>query len=151
MLKLAEIFEVNEDVVFKVEGRDGEYRIHDNVVEYFDIGYNEWCVSAVFERYNNLYKIKIEVVPEKKTFITFELELMKRFYNLGYRYIVRDESGELLVFEETPLKSKYEWVCSKSTSEFDSLDGGYLQNDFKQIKWEDNEPVKIEDYVKGEW
>lgn len=74
-----------------------------------------------------------------------EIEVLKALNTLGYTYIARDKNGELYGHDEMPSKYTNDWwdgsTNHHSIPEDDNL--------FKFIKWEDDEPAKIDDLLKG--
>lgn len=51
-------------------------------------------------------------------------------------YLSRDSNRGLMLSREKPTKGKFYWTC----------DGNYLllpKNEFKQVKWADEEPTKV--------
>ena len=64
-----------------------------------------------------------------------------------YKWITRDEEGDLAVHNVKPYKSPEFWV-SESDIAWEYLVP--FNNLFQFIKWEDEEPYSIEDLLKGE-
>ena len=60
-------------------------------------------------------------------------------------YITRDESGELWLFENKPIKKDYSWDLPNGFGENFNL----YKHLFKMIKWEDEEPTLIADLLEG--
>ena len=59
-------------------------------------------------------------------------------------YITRDESGELWLFENRPIKKDYSWDLLNGFGENFNL----YKHLFKMIKWEDDEPTLISDLLE---
>lgn len=59
-------------------------------------------------------------------------------------YITRDESGELWLFENRPIKKDYSWDLLNGFGEKFSL----YKHLFKMVKWEDEEPTLIADLLE---
>ena len=59
-----------------------------------------------------------------------------------FNFIARDEDSGLYLFESEPHKESDRWYncCFESFSPYNNL--------FKDIKWEDNKPIYIDDYVE---
>ena len=76
-----------------------------------------------------------------------EYIILKSFdNNLKNSYIARDKDGELRIFDEKPYKHKLGFW---DLADYDHISLFYYFNDkFKNIKWEDEEPKKIIDYIK---
>ena len=62
-----------------------------------------------------------------------------------YRYIARDHGSTLFLFEKKPIKEKWMWV--RTTDSYTSSFTIYSHL-FPMVKWEDEEPWKIEDLLK---
>lgn len=60
-----------------------------------------------------------------------------------YRYIVRDKNSRLWAYVNKPQRSNERWVA------FDCWDMSVFITDFKKITWDNPEPIKIMDIVKG--
>lgn len=95
----------------------------------YDVGYNvgvEDCIRTIVDMY------------EPKFIITrLEYELLKRFNNLLYKYIARDNEGYLYVYKDKPQKKDRVWG---------TIHGYKLvsENDlFKFVEWSDKEPFSI--------
>ena len=54
-------------------------------------------------------------------------------------WIARDENGEIYIYTTEPRKLKRQWEV---------IDKGFDKNQFQQIKWEDEEPTKVELTIK---
>mgnify|MGYP007084318576 CR=1 FL=1 len=63
-----------------------------------------------------------------------------------YKYIVRDKSGELFVFERLPVKDKDCSAWVDTDGEFSSLQA-VSEKALTFIKWEDKKPYKIKDLL----
>lgn len=72
----------------------------------------------------------------------FDKEFLSRIDKI-YHWIVRGPSGSLLVFEAKPEQVVTGWRVADGA-------GDYIPkgNYFKSLKWEDGEPLHIDDYVK---
>ena len=68
-------------------------------------------------------------------------DLLKQLRKEGYDYLARDKDGALYAFDGSPVKTEKSglWdVCL-------DLDSEHIQNDnFPEIKWEDDEPTRID-------
>ena len=75
----------------------------------------------------------------------YEYLKLKERYKNGYRWIARDEDEELYLYEEEPTKLSSCWLSFNIDDGIDDLcDGDVL---FQSIKWEDEEPTKINDLI----
>ena len=96
-----------------------------------DKGRREWAESEYTEK---------QVISKRdRTFLECIIE--------EYKFVARDESGNLFVYKTQPRKMETRWVLNRD---------GYLylnrhfNVDFPMVKWEDNEPWLIEDLKKLE-
>ena len=74
-----------------------------------------------------------------------EYGLLKKYQKQGYRWIARDEDKGLYVYTTKPEKRECEWRTNKFNSSGVYNDDGYRL--FQDIKWEDEEPTKIDDLI----
>ena len=75
--------------------------------------------------------------------ITEDEKAILRNLSEKYEWIARDESGVLYIYHDKPKKNSYAWDVgfgSRCLNLFDHL--------FKMVKWEDDEPWKIENLLK---
>lgn len=61
-------------------------------------------------------------------------------------YIVRNKNGDLTFRSKKPKKLKHNWSVENFN---DYLDFRLFSHKFKIIKWEDDEPKKIINYIEG--
>lgn len=83
-------------------------------------------------------------LPKKKQFSQDELCILRNI-DKKYKWIARDESGSLCIFDEKPKKSEEMWdnvICS------DFIELNCYNHLFNSIQWEDEEPIRIDDYVE---
>ena len=75
-----------------------------------------------------------------------EYELLKECREQGYKWIARDEDGELYLYRTEPTKLSSCWLSFNIDDGIDDLcDGDVL---FQCIKWEDEKPTKILDLIQ---
>lgn len=81
---------------------------------------------------------EIELLPEDI--------MLLNLVDKKFKYVVRDKSGELFVFEKLPVKEKdcNAWV--DNDGEFASLQA-VSEKALTFIKWEDKKPYKIKDLL----
>ena len=82
-------------------------------------------------------------LPKKKEFSDDELCILRNI-DKKYKWIARDESGSLCIFDDKPKKSEEMWdnvICS------DFIELNCYNHLFNSIKWEDEEPIRIDEYV----
>ena len=75
---------------------------------------------------------------------------LKHYRTKGYRWIARDEDEELYLYETEPTKLSSCWLSFTIDDGIDDgiddlYDGDVL---FQPIKWEDEEPTKIDDLIR---
>lgn len=155
-IDLCKLLGVEEGEEFIVEFKDGhksncKYRVMNNLMEWSERGtkydgvYNPSCFSV-----NDVNKIKnIIKLPKKKEFSQDTLNFFKMI-DKKYKWIAKDKSGDIFVFEEKPKKDKYVWLCEEYDYCLDNtccIDG-LNQSLFNEILWEDDEPIYIDDYVE---
>ena len=71
------------------------------------------------------------------------LKLKERHKN-GYRWIARDKDGSLYMYYREPKRLVFSWMASDRTC-FYTYEDDHL---FPCIKWEDEEPTKIDDLIR---
>ena len=83
--------------------------------------------------------------------ITKELRgFLGLLYIFDWKYIARDEDGTLYVYKDRPIKEERHWY---PFIEFEMEHLDYLSDlinvnkVFEFVKWEDEEPFCIEDYI----
>ena len=81
-----------------------------------------------------------EIKPE---FSEVERVILENLYR-DSNYITRDESGELWLFENKPIKKDYIWDFLNGFGENFNL----YKHLFKMVKWEDEEPTLIADLLE---
>jgi hypothetical protein len=151
MIDLCKIFGVEEGEEFRIEldnvFLEVKYRIKNNIMEWSEIGtefegdYNKTNFSV-----NDVNRIKnIIKLSKKKEFTDDELCILRNI-DKEYKWIARDEDDKgIFVYEFKPTKGS----CSCSwINGGDSASIYGFSNLFQSIKWEDEEPVFIDDYVE---
>jgi len=73
-----------------------------------------------------------------KTFTEVEKTIAKNI-NKEYRWMARDQNGNLYIYEEKPKKRNDRWISYYYNYIF------YFNHLFSAIKWEDEEPTRISD------
>ena len=150
MLDLCKLFGVEEGEEFKLvsDNSESKYIIVDNILNLV-IG-NRPYVSELTINDINAYKLKIIKLPKKKEFTDEELCILRNI-DKKYKWIARDKVdrdeydnyGNLNIYLGKPNKSTVSWLPSDEYCEFHAYN--HL---FQSIKWEDEEPVYIDDYVE---
>ena len=123
--------------------RNNTYFVKNNILLYK----NEQAGVVIEESnlgINNLNQSKeIIKLPKKKQFTDDELCILRNI-DKKYKWIARDESGSLCIFDEKPKKSEEMW---DNVTHSDFIELNCYNSLFNSIQWEDNEPVYIDDYV----
>ena len=149
-IDLCKLFGVAEGEEFKLvsDNSESKYIIVDNILNLV-IG-NRPYVSELTNNDINAYKLKIIKQKKKKEFNDDELCILRNI-DKEYKWIARDKAdkdeydkhGNLNIYFGKPKKSTKSWLPSDIYCEFH----GY-NHLFQSIKWEDEEPVYIDDYVE---
>ena len=149
-IDLCKTFNVEEGEEFIVEFKDGhlsncKYRVMNNLMEWSERGtkydgvYNPSCFSL-----NEVNKVKnIIKLSKKKEFSQDTLNFFKCI-DKRWRYIAKDKNGTISAFGSKPTKKERCWLNYEG---FDCLDA-FKDSLFTEIKWEDEEPIYIDDYVE---
>ena len=142
MIDLCKIFGVEEGEEFKLEGsiltKGLNYKIQDNNLKVVKGRYEEDSLLEV----NEVAGIEVIKLPKKKEFTDDELAIM-RSIEINYKWIVRNRNGRLFLHKDKP--EKYINGAWDSRSWCGMQVFNHL---FQSIKWEDEEPVFIDDYVE---
>lgn len=77
--------------------------------------------------------------------ITEDEKVILRNLPEKYRFITRDKSGELYIYQNKPGKGEEAWQNGVGNVVIYLMVFNHL---FQMVKWEDNEPWKIEDLLK---
>ena len=75
-------------------------------------------------------------------------------YMFDWKYIARDEDGDIYIYKGCPIKGEGHWLpFNKNDNRFKMIHLDHLSSlinvnkVFEFIKWEDEEPFCIEDYI----
>ena len=147
MIDLCKVFGVEEGEKFRFKNAFNEESPFVYIIKN-----NELLSSGVFKRdgfricnlsLNAICNMEVIKLLKKKEFTDDELCILRNI-DKNYKWIARDEDGELYLFKEEPCKKLGFWETkSVRTTEF--LCYNYL---FQSITSEDEEPVFIDDYVE---
>ena len=153
-IDLCRLFGVEEGEEFKVDRgvnypRNNTYFVKNNILLYK----NEQAGVVIEESnlgINNLNQIKEIIKQKKKKQFTDDELCILRNIDKKYKWIARDKVdrdeydnyGNLNIYLGEPNKSTVSWLPSDEYCEFHAYN--HL---FQSIKWEDNEPIYIDDYV----
>ena len=119
-----------------------KYRVHNNIIQHFDEVLKIWEYSTL--SINALVTSEIIKLPKIKEFTDDELCILRNI-DKKYKWIARDESGSLCIFDEKPKKSEEMW---DNVTHSDFIELNCYNNLFNSIHWEDEEPIRIDDYVE---
>ena len=147
MIDLCKIFGVEEGEEFKIRYKDGgitrKYAIKDNRL--IVVRDNLLGKAIVVLEVNQLNDIsEIIKLPKRKEFTDDELAIMRNV-PIKFEWMARDKNkNELWLYQRKPTKNQYgNWDVN---GEWHIL---YIFNDlFQSITSEDEEPVRIDDYVE---
>ena len=122
-----------------------KYRVCNNKIQHFDEVLKIWEYSTL--SINTLVTSEIIKLPKKKEFTDDELCILKNI-DKKYKWIAKDKSGDIFTFVSKPIKTEKLWSDGWSNGDsYASLEA--IKNSlFTEIKWEDEEPIYIDEYVK---
>ena len=142
-IDLCKLLRVKEGEEFKIEGYNLEYRykVYNNRIQYFDEVLEQWNYSSL--SVNALVTSELIKLPKKKKFSQDTLNFFKCI-DKRWRYIAKDKNGTISAFGSKPTKKERCWLNYEG---FDCLDV-FKDSLFTEIKWEDEEPIYIDDYVE---
>ena len=150
-IDLCRLFGVEEGEEFKVDRgvnypRNNTYFVKNNILLYK----NEQAGVVIEESnlgINNLNQIKeIIKLPKKKQFTDDELYILRNI-DKKYKWIAKDKDGLICTYINKPKKTEKLWSDGWSNGDsYASLEA--IKNSlFTEIKWEDEEPIYIDEYV----
>ena len=124
-----------------------KYRVYNNIIQHFDEVLKIWEYSTL--SINALVASEIIKLPKKKEFTDNELCILRNI-DKKYKWIAKDKSGLICTFVSKPIKTEKLWSDGWSNSNngesYASLE--VIKNSlFTEIKWEDDEPIYIDDYA----
>ena len=136
MLDLCKIFGVEEGEKFKIDGYEDIYFIENGYLYYI----GDYGEAKSYLIINDVVGKNIIKIPKKKQFKDDELCVLKNI-DKKYKLVARDKNGDLYAYPYRPMKGATYWGkgSHESLFTFNSL--------FTEIKWEDEEPIYIDDYV----
>ena len=145
MLDLCKLFGVEEGEEFKFCEYGDIYFIQNGYLYFINSTKKKSSLSI-----NDVVGKNIIKLPKKKEFTDDELCVLKNI-DKKYKWIARDKVdrdeydnyGNLNIYLGKPNKSTVSWLPSDEYCEFHAYN--HL---FQSIKWEDEEPIYIDDYVE---
>lgn len=81
---------------------------------------------------------------KEKPKLTEDGKVILRNIPKNYKWIARDEDGELNIYENEPYKNTCYWIYDYG----DACDISIFERLFQFIKWEDKEPYKISELLE---
>ena len=138
-IDLCKLFNVEEGEEFKIYGYEAIYFIQNGYL-YFIGDYGE---QKSYLNINEVVGKNIIKLPKKKQFSQDTLNFFKCI-DKRWRYIAKDKNGTISAFGSKPTKKERCWLNYEG---FDCLDV-FKDSLFDEIKWEDKEPIYIDDYVE---
>ena len=141
-IDLCKLFNVEEGEEFKIYGYEAIYFIENGYL-YFIGDYGE---QKSYLNINEVVGKNIIKLPKKKKFTDDELYILDNI-DKKYKWIAKDKNGLICTFVSKPIKTERFWSDGWSNGEsYASLEA--IKNSlFTEIKWEDEEPIYIDDYV----
>lgn len=94
--------------------------------------------------FNTVVDLDIIKLPKKKQFSNDELCVLRNI-DKKYKWIARDRSGNICIFEEKPYKKNEDEIWDNNHNDY--IEFHCYNHLFNSIKWEDNEPIYIDNYV----
>ena len=136
-IDLCKLFGVEEGEEFKIYGYEAIYFIENGYLYYIDI---DSIKKKSYLIINDIAGENIIKIPKKKQFTDDELCILRNI-DKKYKLVARDKNGDLYAYPYRPMKGATYWGkgSHESLFTFNSL--------FTEIKWEDEEPIYIDDYV----
>lgn len=139
-IDLCKMLGVEEGEKFKFDGYVDIYFIKNGYLYFIDIDSTE---RVCYLQINDVVGKKIIKLPKKKQFSQDTLNFFKCI-DKRWRYIAKDKNGTISAFGSKPTKKERCWLNYEG---FDCLDV-FKDSLFDEIKWEDDEPIYIDDYVE---
>ena len=138
------LFGVEEGEEFNIEGFGIKYRIYNNRLECYDANFKEWIYSTL--GFNKLIASEVIKLQKKKQFTDDELYILRNI-DKKYKWIAKDKDGLICTYINKPKKTEKLWSDGWSNGDsYASLEA--IKNSlFTEIKWEDEEPIYIDEYV----
>ena len=133
--------EEGEEFKLKLFGAIGKYRLKDGKLEYYDDFINKWVESTI--SMNDILESEIIKLPKKKQFSQDTLNFFKCI-DKKFEWIAKDKDGEVCIYINKPKKEDVSWNNFSLYKPLDIIKDSL----FTEIKWEDEEPIRIDDYVE---
>ena len=142
-IDLCKLFNVEEGEEFKIYGYEPIYFIENGYL-YFIGDYGE---QKSYLNINEVVGKNIIKLQKIKEFTDDELYILRNI-DKKYKWIAKDKNGLICTFVSKPIKTEKLWSDGWSNGEsYASLEA--IKNSlFTEIKWEDEEPIYIDEYVE---
>lgn len=115
--------------------------------------YNSPIIEDIAWSFKSENKDNLNVIWEKEIFrVTEDEKVILRSLSNAFRFIVRNMSGKLFLFELEPHKNYVYNIWTRSKSGFgvgETVDFEIYNHLFDYIKWEDEKPTKISDLLNS--
>ena len=146
-IDLCKLLRVKEGEEFKIEGYNLEYRykVYNNRIQYFDEVLEQWNYSSL--SVNALVTSELIKLPKKKQFSQDTLNFFKCI-DKKFDWIAKDNNGEVCIYSNKPNKRRIYWSLDFVGVGCRAEIYGFDKSLFDQIVWEDEEPIRIDDYVE---
>ena len=142
-IDLCKLLGVEEGEEFKLENTNHDdrviFKIQDDVL--FN-GFSGEGLTKSLITLNDISKVTVIKLPKKKEFSQETLNFFKCI-DKKYKWIAKDIDGGVCIYINKPKKEDVSWVNFGSYKPLDIIKDSL----FTEIKWEDEEPVYIDDYV----
>jgi hypothetical protein len=104
-----------------------------------------YAIDLCYDNMDIMSKMDIRQCMFKGNDFTWRYELDKFVQKQGAKYICRDKSGLLNLFDEVPRSDGPSWVSRGRSDYFDNFTGKL----FQFVKWEDKKYYVIEDVLNN--
>lgn len=141
MLDLCTYLGVKENEEFKIDGYSYKYKVKDNTLyQSYDKKYYLSTLPV-----NSIKKV-IKLIPKKR----FSKETLSffSFINKQWNWIAKDKDGSVCAYSKKPSKMGNNWLPEPEDVDSVPCFDDFNRTLFKEIHWEDEEPIFINDYVK---
>lgn len=110
------------------------------------LGVCDNCIFCNMGEHCSNVKVKwlLSEYKEPVKLTRLEYEVLKHYYNDSYKYIARDENGDLFLYIAKPSKGSNIW---RSISDHHNLYD--FRKKFQFVKWEGEEPTSIKEVLNN--
>ena len=143
-IDLCKLFGVEEGEEFKFDGYVDIHFIKNGYLYFIEVDSTK---KKSYLNINDVVGKNIIKIPKKKEFTDNELFILKNV-DKKYKWMAKDKDGLICTFVSKPIKTEKLWSDGWSNGDsYASLEA--IKNSlFTEIKWEDEEPIYIDEYVK---